>query len=271
MFEAGAFSARPGDPLRADASALESLADEAVAAGFQASDANPLAGIAGRADLLRRLGRTVAAAPKIFATADAPRPGGLFDHLAALADHRRIEAPTILRELLLHLGPIWPSRITLGGIALGDCWRHPAIRRDDPTDQLVPFHKLSQWLAYSLIEPLEAAGIAVTNVDGLTGLAEYRNGGLFVDIRGSDLPRRRRRRARAPRGLAAGGRLAFTHRRPARPPGWARSRAARTRRGEPAARPHPARRHLERRTVLAARLRPDGGPPVAIVSDGTVF
>jgi hypothetical protein len=45
----------------------------------------------------------------------------------------------------------------------------------------VPFHKLSQWLAYSLVEPLEEAGIAVDGLDGLTGLPEYRNGGLFVD------------------------------------------------------------------------------------------
>ena len=45
----------------------------------------------------------------------------------------------------------------------------------------MPLHKLSQWLAYSLIEPLQRAGIAVTDIDGLTGLAEYRNGGLFID------------------------------------------------------------------------------------------
>ena len=51
----------------------------------------------------------------------------------------------------------------------------------DATSGLVPLHKLSQWLAYSLIEPLQTAGIAVTDIDGLTGLAEYRNGGLFVD------------------------------------------------------------------------------------------
>ena len=43
----------------------------------------------------------------------------------------------------------------------------------------MPFHKLSQWLAYSLIEPLEEAGIAVTGLDELTALAEYRNGGLL--------------------------------------------------------------------------------------------
>ena len=52
---------------------------------------------------------------------------------------------------------------------------------DDATSGLVPLHKLSQWLAYSLIEPLQAAGIEVTDIDGLTGLAEYRNGGLLVD------------------------------------------------------------------------------------------
>jgi hypothetical protein len=69
----------------------------------------------------------------------------------------------------------------LGGIPLGDCWKHPAIAADDATDGFVPLHKLSQWLAYSLIEPLQTAGILVTDIDGLTGLAEYRNGGLFVD------------------------------------------------------------------------------------------
>jgi hypothetical protein len=32
-----------------------------------------------------------------------------------------------------------------------------------------------------LIEPLQWAGIEVVDIDGLTGLAEYRNGGLFID------------------------------------------------------------------------------------------
>ncbi|GAF88594.1 unnamed protein product, partial [marine sediment metagenome] len=79
------------------------------------------------------------------------------------------------------LGPVWPSRMTLGGIALGDCWRHPALKTTDATSELMPLHKLSQWLTYSLIEPLQRAGLEVTDIDGLTGLAEYRNGGLFVD------------------------------------------------------------------------------------------
>ena len=45
----------------------------------------------------------------------------------------------------------------------------------------MPFHKLSQWLSYSLLEPLEAAGIIIDDVEELTGLPEYRNGGLFLD------------------------------------------------------------------------------------------
>jgi hypothetical protein len=179
MFAAGAFSAKPQDPLRADA--LSHLDNEVLYRGFQISESNPLIGFEARADLLRRLGMTVAANPEIFGTKDAPRPGGFFDHLVALADDGRIEAATILSELLRHLGPIWPSRLTLGGIPLGDCWRHPSVKASDETNELVPLHKLSQWLAYSLIEPLQDFGLSVTAIDGLTGLAEYRNGGLFID------------------------------------------------------------------------------------------
>jgi hypothetical protein len=181
MFSRGLFSSSPGDPCRADAAALQGLSAGHLGAGFQASDQNPLVGIEQRAALLRNLGKVVASAPGVFALGDTPRPGGLFDRLAALSIAGTIGAPTILRELLLRLGPVWPSRLALGDVALGDCWKHPAIVTGDATDGLVPLHKLSQWLAYSLIEPLQAAGIPVTDIDGLTGLAEYRNGGLFVD------------------------------------------------------------------------------------------
>ena len=98
----------------------------------------------------------------------------------------------MLSAVLHHLGPIWPSQLTLAGVPLGDCWHHPALTRTetgqleektvDPTCGLVPLHKLSQWSTYSLIEPMQAAGISVVDIDGLTGLAEYRNGGLFIDM-----------------------------------------------------------------------------------------
>jgi hypothetical protein len=181
MFARGLFSAKPGEPLRADAAALERLTVADLRSGFQIGDDNPLVGLEGRVALLRRLGEQVSASPQIFASDDAPRPGGLFDHLAKAGDRGAIAAPLILSELLLRLGTIWPSRITLDGIPLGDCWRYPILRNEGATGGLVPLHKLSQWLSYSLIEPIQRAGLRVTDIDGLTGLAEYRNGGLFVD------------------------------------------------------------------------------------------
>jgi hypothetical protein len=179
MFEAGLFSADPHDPLRADAKRLAALTVADLKHGFAVTDANPLTGLEGRAALLARLGRTLRENEAIFARHDSARSGGLFDHLAEIA--KTLPAPAILHELLLHLGAIWPDRLTLGGLPLGDTWRHSAIRHTDASNGLMPLHKLSQWLTYSLIEPLRRAGVAVTDIDGLTGLAEYRNGGLFLD------------------------------------------------------------------------------------------
>ncbi len=149
MFRDCEFSMWPSRPLRADGSILAELPDTKLIRGFQVSNQNPLAAVAGRADLLRRLGRTVLAKPEVFGRNDTPRPGGLFDHLSSLATNGRLEAPTILSEVLTHLGPIWPSRLSLGGVALGDCWKHSSLKTGDETTGLVPLHKLSQWLSYS--------------------------------------------------------------------------------------------------------------------------
>ncbi len=86
MFEAGAFSSDPGDPLRADADKLSHFTAAQLAAGFQARDGNPLAGLEGRAALLARLGNALKAAPDVFAISDSARPGGLFDLLARNAN-----------------------------------------------------------------------------------------------------------------------------------------------------------------------------------------
>jgi hypothetical protein len=181
LFTSGVFSTRPEAPLRVDAEALAGMTAARLAVGFQAGPDNPLIGLEGRADLLRGLADTLAAAPEFFG-AQSPRLGKLYDYLVAQAPAGSLPAAAILDAVLCGLGPIWPGRITLGGANLGDVWRHPAAASDDLTDSLVPFHKLSQWLSYSLVEPLEQDGIAVTGLEDLTGLPEYRNGGLLVDL-----------------------------------------------------------------------------------------
>ncbi len=257
LFESGALSADPGDPLRADGLARVDAA--VLAKAFQVSQGNPLVGLEGRAALLRRLGEAVG------------RPGDLFDVMAGRAVDGRLPAPVILEVLLAGLGPIWPGRFSLGGLPLGDCWRHRAIKRGDASDGYMPIHKLSQWLSYSLIEPLEAAGIVVTDIDGLTGLAEYRNGGLFVDggvlslTKPADLGR-----AHPVRGeLVVGWRALTVALLDVIAP------MVRERLGV-SAEAFPLARVLEGGTWaagrrIAASLRADGGSPITVISDGTVF
>jgi hypothetical protein len=176
-FMAGAFSTHSDDPLRVDAQALLRIDTAALARLFHADAGNPLTGLEGRASLLQRLGAVLADRSDLFGA--AARPGMLFDALAN--DRASLSAVELLTALLDGLGPIWLTGSRLGGIALGDVWRHPHAGGRGPTAGWVPFHKLSQWLAYSLFEPFEWAGVAVTDRELLTALPEYRNGGLLLD------------------------------------------------------------------------------------------
>ena len=268
LFAEGALSSEPAQPLRADAGGLSRVTEETVSRVFQVDDGNPLAGLEGRVALLRALGDALRANPKRFGDASA-RPGNLFDHLTASGT--TVALGDVLSAVLRSLGAIWPGRIAIDGISLGDVWRHPAIVRNDATHGLVPFHKLSQWLTYSLVEPMMEAGVDVTGIDTLTGLAEYRNGGLFVDLGVLGL----RDPASAAVPLAAGSELVVE---------WRALTVALLDRIAPlvwerlglAADPPPLVKMLEGGTWSAGRRiatdrRPGGGPPIGVASDGTVF
>jgi hypothetical protein len=270
-FEHGELSRNPGDPYRVDAAALRRVEAQAIQGAFQAGEDNRLLGLEGRAALLNRLGAVVESRPDLFAISDSPRPGGLFDALRSRALNRRLPAATILETLLEALGPIWEARPTLGGVPLGDCWPHPALQADHAEDGYVPLHKLSQWLTYSLIEPLEDAGIRVSDVHELTGLAEYRNGGLLVDM-GVLTPR-------IPAALTKTYAVADPF-----VVGWRALTVALLDRLAPQVaaklgltpREFPLACALEGGTWAAGRLiahkmRAAGGPPFHVVSDGTVF
>ena len=197
MFIDGTFSSNPHQPLQVDASKLISLTLQELARGFQATlenssenppkqplqntsenlTENPLVGIDGRLKLLQKLGSALAASPNLFGQ-DNPRPGNLVSYLQNQVTNNQLEATTVLQAVLEGFSSIWSGRLDLDGINLGDIWYHPAVIDDG----LVPFHKLSQWLTYSLLEPLEELGIKIIGLESLTGLPEYRNGGLFIDL-----------------------------------------------------------------------------------------
>jgi hypothetical protein len=191
-FLAGAFSSDADAPCRVDARALAAVDAARLAAIFQVGPGNPLVGLEGRASLLRSLAGALRAHPEVFG-ADG-RPGRLFDALTqghVRPTGAKVAISDLLRALLDAFSPIWPSGrvLELDGRRwpLGDAWRHPAAgaAAGDGGAGWLPFHKLSQWLAYSLVEPFEWAGVRVAGLDdasgGLTGLPEYRNGGLLLD------------------------------------------------------------------------------------------
>lgn len=211
MFCQGTFSSDPACPLQADAQGLKNLTLENLAQGFQVSQNNLLLGLEGRLLLLQRLGQSLARLPQMFGESH-PRPGNLVNYLLDLSTSpssslqsppegvagwgiqareklqklspakSKLSASKILTAVLEGLGNIWPGRLAIADVNLGDVWLHPALKVEDDSENYVPFHKLSQWLTYSLLEPLQELGIEITDLDQLTGLPEYRNGGLCLDL-----------------------------------------------------------------------------------------
>ncbi|KAF5324989.1 hypothetical protein D9619_009556 [Psilocybe cf. subviscida] len=189
MFESGLFSSNLEQPHQVDAAGLEKLTVDQTSKAMQVSEANPMVGIEGRTSLLVNLSKALKASPQFFG-ADG-RPGNVVDFLqeqAILQDgETHIPIAALWSALVDGLNPIWPSRISLGGVSLGDVWPCPAlgasVENATEGDDLVPFHKLTSWLTYSLVEVIEKSlQWKVDGVEDMTGLPEYRNGGLLVDL-----------------------------------------------------------------------------------------
>jgi len=183
-FTSGMFSSDRNHPYQVDAQGLRSLVADHLASAFQVRDNNPLVGLEGRAILLRRLGEAMQEQPEVFGD-EVQRPAGIYAQiLSPVASAPRtadVAAHDILSQILMSCSGIWPSDNAIGTVPLGDCWRHPAVRGEGLSDGWVPFHKLSQWLTYSLLEPFAWSGVQVRGIEQLTGLPEYRNGGLLLD------------------------------------------------------------------------------------------
>lgn len=180
LYQKGAFSSHPDEPLRVDAERLMTFNEHDLLEAFQVSVTNPLEGVSGRVALLNRLGILLQQKPKYFGKHG--RLGDFYSHVNSLQTDNTLSAATIFQAVLSAFNDVWPIRLSFHGISLGDVWTHTALKSNQPGSEFIPFHKLSQWLAYSLIEPLEEAGIKVTDLDTLTGLPEYRNGGLLIDL-----------------------------------------------------------------------------------------
>ncbi|WWC60301.1 uncharacterized protein I303_102870 [Kwoniella dejecticola CBS 10117] len=190
MFISGLFSSDKARKYQVDATGLRDLTPETLAKHLQISPENPMDGLEGRCNLLIKLGDALKSRQDIC---QSGRPGDILDFFSNRITDTTLPLSafwTTLFELLL---PIWPSRTTLPSHpteALGDVWPCPSLSRSldeagvkrTEGDDYVVFHKLTQWLCYSLVEAIESQTEWKVQGKGQTGLPEYRNGGLLVDL-----------------------------------------------------------------------------------------
>ena len=134
---------------------------------MQVSDSNPMTGIEGRAALLVRLS-SVLSDPNNAAYFTSPsdssskRPGHMIDYLISHPSSQQIPSPSsyniavkieTLWDIIVNgLSGVWPAaRSKIDGVSLGDVWPVDSLKKEGK-DPHISFHKLSQWLSYSLIE-----------------------------------------------------------------------------------------------------------------------
>jgi GTP cyclohydrolase II len=181
MFMEGVFSSDFAIKTRVNSLALKELNVHKLQVGFQVSENNPMIGLEGRCGLIQRLGEAMEKYPDYYG-AEVHRPGHLYDYIKRNIDEKTksVSVNILFKALIESLETIWPSR--LSGVRRGDVWSHHLLKSiGKPGSDLIPFHKLLQWLSYSLIEVFQTFGINFHDINYLTALAEYRNGGLLID------------------------------------------------------------------------------------------
>ncbi len=182
-FCAGMFSSDRRRPFQVDAAGLRGLPTDHLGQVLQVTPSNRLPALEERAVLLRRLGEVMSEQPQVFG--DDARPGGLYVLLVsgpeAPPSTAELGAHDLLSQILISLSGLTAHDNAVGGVPLGDCWRHAAVQAEGPSAGWVPLHGLAQWLAYSLVEPLMWCGVSVRGLDAFTALADDANVGLLLD------------------------------------------------------------------------------------------
>ncbi|EXJ89320.1 hypothetical protein A1O3_02386 [Capronia epimyces CBS 606.96] len=190
MFESGGFSSDSARARTVDGQALVNLDTEQFLSNFQISTHNPMVGVNARIQLLKDVGKSLLSLPDIFGPQG--RPGNLLDYmLNSVTGTEPLDYATLWSVLQRLLIPAWPKdRTNIGHQAIGDAWPLEVLKEEaqsadgnDVAASIQPFHKLTQWLAYSLVVPFDKLlHLKWKHMELGTGLPEYRNGGLFVDM-----------------------------------------------------------------------------------------
>lgn len=186
IFSEGKLSKDPkGDAYKVNGEILKSWTIDVFKENFQITKENSVNGLEGRLSLIKALGEALCSNSEIFGS-DA-RPGNIIDYLYSIKlseyEQPTVDLTQVWDALMNGLVSIWPKgRLLIDGQPLGDAWYCDSILESPKI--IMTFHKLTQWLCYSLLIPLKSYGYKfdILNTDLQTGLPEYRNGGLFLDF-----------------------------------------------------------------------------------------
>ena len=190
LLRSGLLSYDKKTPYSVCALGLESLSKEEFASAMQHKEENVLLAFEKRYQLLKNLAH-IMKKMSLFTGKNNAELGELYRlfHQKQKQSNRiilylqRIFLKTYLIVSPRYIFENWEGPLIVEGHSLGDTWHHPCIKAKYSCDGYVPFHKLAQWLCYSLFEPLqELSSIKIEDINKLTGLPEYRNGGLLVDF-----------------------------------------------------------------------------------------
>ncbi len=181
MFKDGLFSSDIAVPHRVNSHGLKNLNRLQFEKYFQITEENKLVGLDGRFNILKKLGNCLEKYPEFFGH-ELCRPGNILDYIHNNIKDNHISINTIWKCLIIGFENIWTN--TQSNLcATGDMWIYTPLKvKGMPGSDIVPFHKLTQWLLLSILEPLKLLGIHFDDSDDITPLPEYRNGGLLIDM-----------------------------------------------------------------------------------------
>ena len=153
---------------------IDALSEKQFEDIYQVTEDNLLVGVTGRYALLQSIGGLLTH-HRLSQLAD------FLDKLTRRMPNKLCLVDVLFTQLVKFFSPIWPNPYPELPQPIGDIGLYPFIKTAKNMSDWVPFHKLTQWLTYSLIEWFEELGYTIESSFLLTGLPEYRNGGLFVD------------------------------------------------------------------------------------------
>ncbi|KAH8201495.1 hypothetical protein TruAng_004343 [Truncatella angustata] len=191
MFKSGILGKDGTGDHSVDANSLKALTEESFSKYYQITPENPMVGVSSRVSLLNTAGQQLS---DYSAQVNWPaaRPGHMVDYLIKNAkEPNTLDYEDLWKILQSVLIPSWPKERThIFGKPIGDAWPLKVLAdkakkegNDREAATIAPFHKLTQWLGYSLTTPFSRVlGIKIINGTLGTGLPEYRNGGLFYDL-----------------------------------------------------------------------------------------